>query len=117
MFGDVVDSRRDPGSTAWLRALRADLEAAVSARDAASRRSGSPRATRSRGCSRPTPTRSSRSSAAALRPDARTLRWAVVAGEVEPGTGPATERTGPAFLAAREALGARQGAAATAWSR
>ena len=30
----------------------------------------------------------------ALRPDARKLRWAFVAGEVEPGSGPATERTG-----------------------
>ena len=28
VFGDVVDSRHDPGSTAWLRSLCADLEAA-----------------------------------------------------------------------------------------
>ena len=41
---------------------------------------------------------------AALHPDARGLRWAVVAGLVEPGTGPATERTGPAFRAARGLL-------------
>jgi len=41
---------------------------------------------------------------AGLAADARTLRWAIVAGEVEPGRGPATERTGPAFRAAREEL-------------
>ena len=32
------------------------------------------------------------------------MRWAIVAGTIEPGAGPATERTGPAFLAARELL-------------
>jgi DNA-directed RNA polymerase specialized sigma24 family protein len=29
------------------------------------------------------------------------MRWAIVAGLVEEGTGPATQRTGPAFLTAR----------------
>jgi DNA-directed RNA polymerase specialized sigma24 family protein len=32
------------------------------------------------------------------------MRWAVVAGEVDPGRGPATQRSGPAFVAARERL-------------
>jgi DNA-binding CsgD family transcriptional regulator len=32
------------------------------------------------------------------------MRWVVAAGEVAPGSGPATERSGPAFLAAREFL-------------
>ena len=63
LFGDVVDSRRDPGSSAWLRSLCAELEAAYP-RDAPPRaRSASPRATSSRGCSRRAPTRSSRSCA------------------------------------------------------
>jgi DNA-directed RNA polymerase specialized sigma24 family protein len=30
------------------------------------------------------------------------MRWVIVAGRVEQGTGPATQRSGPAFLAARE---------------
>ena len=30
------------------------------------------------------------------------MRWVIVAGAVEEGTGPATQRSGPAFLAARE---------------
>ncbi len=32
------------------------------------------------------------------------MRWVVVVGEVDPGTGPATQRTGPAFLRARDRL-------------
>jgi len=32
------------------------------------------------------------------------MRWVIVAGDVDPGTGPATQRTGPAFLRARELL-------------
>jgi DNA-directed RNA polymerase specialized sigma24 family protein len=32
------------------------------------------------------------------------MRWAIAAGAVDRGRGPATQRTGPAFLAAREAL-------------
>lgn len=34
------------------------------------------------------------------------MRWVVVAGEVDPGHGPATQRSGPAFIAARERLAA-----------
>jgi DNA-binding NarL/FixJ family response regulator len=32
------------------------------------------------------------------------MRWVIVAGEIDPGTGPATQRTGPAYLRARERL-------------
>jgi DNA-directed RNA polymerase specialized sigma24 family protein len=32
------------------------------------------------------------------------MRWVVVAGEIDPGHGPATQRSGPAFIAARERL-------------
>ena len=39
-----------------------------------------------------------------LHEHARPMRWVVVAGFVEPGEGPATERTGGAFLAARALL-------------
>ena len=33
------------------------------------------------------------------------MRWVVVAGAVDPGHGPATQRSGAAFIAARERLG------------
>src|SRR6185369_10193287 len=42
---------------------------------------------------------------AALHPKAIPMRWAIVVGEVDPGRGPATQRSGPAFIAARERLG------------
>ena len=103
LFGDVVASRRDPGSTAWLRALCGDLDAAY------------PRAERLapfaftqgdevQGLLAPGVDPFGAVLRAALEPDARTLRWAVVAGEVDPGTGPATERNGVAFVVAREAI-------------
>ena len=94
-----------PAPPPGCAALCADLEAAYP-RDAAPRVvRRSPRATRSRGCSRPTPTRS----AAVLRGGAAARTRGRCAGrsspgDVEPGSGPATERTGPAFLVAREAI-------------
>ncbi len=102
LFGDVVDSRGDAGAAAFLRALRDDMDAAYAAERLAP--TGftqgdeiqlllEPGADPFRGVVR-----------AALHPDARELRWAVVAGAVDRGTGPATERNGPAFHAARELL-------------
>ena len=41
---------------------------------------------------------------ASLRPDALRMRWAVSIGPIDEGRGPATERTGGAFLAARDAI-------------
>ena len=103
LFGDVVDSRRDPGASAFLRSLREELDASTAQR--------APRAGRVHpGRRDPAPPGAGRrpvpdrAPCAALHPDARGLRWAVVAGFVEPGTGPATERTGPAFRAARSLL-------------
>jgi predicted DNA-binding protein (UPF0251 family) len=102
LFGDVVDSRRDAGATAFLRALRDDLDAAYAAERLAPvgftqgdeiQLLLAPGADPFRGVVR-----------AALHPDARALRWAVVAGEVDRGAGPATERNGPAFRAARDLL-------------
>lgn len=102
LFGDVVDSRRDAGAAAFLRALRDDLDAAYGAERLAP--AGftqgdeiqlllAPGADPFRGVVR-----------AALHADARALRWAVVAGEVDRGAGPATERNGPAFRVARDLL-------------
>jgi hypothetical protein len=104
LFGDVVRSRRDAsGSTAWLRTLVEELETAY---EPAQRLadfeftqgdeiqglltiSADPLAAIVR---------------AALHPDRRPMRWVVVAGEVDAGSGPATQRTGAAFIRARELL-------------
>jgi TrfB plasmid transcriptional repressor len=104
VFADVVHSRTDPGSTAWLRSLRADLDAAY-ARDQRLAPFGFTQGDELQGLLAPGADPFRAVVRAGLGPDARTLRWAIVAGEIEPGSGPATERTGPAFLAAREVLG------------
>jgi hypothetical protein len=109
LFGDVIRSRRDAaGATEWLRTLAADLNGVyrdgerlapfeftqgdelqgLLARDA------DPLIAILRGT---------------LHPQARPMRWVVVAGEVDPGQGPATQRSGPAFVAARERLGRANG--------
>jgi RNA polymerase sigma factor (sigma-70 family) len=104
LFGDVVRSRDDSsGSTTWLRALTAELERAY------------PRADRLapfaftqgdelQGLLRITADPFEAVLRATLAEAAVPMRWVVAAGPVEPGRGPATQRTGPAFLAARELL-------------
>lgn len=104
VFGDVVDSRTDPGSTAWLRSLRTDLDAAFP-RDQRLAAFAFTQGDELQGLLAPGADPFRIVLRAALAPDARALRWVIVAGEVEPGTGPATERTGPAFHIARSALG------------
>jgi hypothetical protein len=103
VFGDVVDSRSDPGSAGFLRALRDDLDAAYPGRE---RLAGFAftQGDEIQGLLAPAADPILVVLLAALRPDTRTIRWAVAAGEVEPGIGPATERTGPAFHAARDLL-------------
>ena len=103
LFGDVVDSRRDPGSTAWLRALRADLDRAYP-RPERLASFGFTQGDEVQGLLSPTADPFRAVLRAGLQPDARGLRWAIVAGEIEPGTGPATERTGVAFHVARDVL-------------
>lgn len=102
LFGDVVHSRRDStGSTSWLRTLADELSAAYPAETRLApfeftqgdelqgllAATADPLVAVLRG---------------ALHPAGRPMRWVVAAGEVDPGTGPATQRTGPAFLRARE---------------
>lgn len=103
VFGDVVDSRRDPGSTAFLRALRDDLDAAYADEQ---RLAGFAftQGDEIQGLLAPGADPVRVVLLAALRPDGRALRWVFVAGEVDPGIGPATERNGPAFRAARDLL-------------
>jgi DNA-directed RNA polymerase specialized sigma24 family protein len=103
VFGDVVDSRRDPGASAFLRGLCADLDAAYPS-DERLAAFGFTQGDELQGLLAPGADPCRAILRAALRPDAREMRWAVVAGEVEPGTGPATERTGPAFHAARDLI-------------
>lgn len=104
VFGDVVDSRRAAAaSTAFLRGLIVEMEACY---PAALRLAppgitqgdelqvllaidADPFALVTRAC---------------LRPDARSMRWVAVAGGIDPGRGPATERTGAAFLRARSRM-------------
>jgi DNA-binding CsgD family transcriptional regulator len=104
VFGDVIRSRHDaPAATDWLRILAADLNATYAdgvrlapfeftqgdelqgllAIDA------NPLTAIFRGT---------------LHPAAIPMRWVVVAGDVDPGRGPATQRSGPAFVAPRERL-------------
>jgi DNA-binding CsgD family transcriptional regulator len=104
LFGDVVRSRRDsPGSTAWLRTLVAELEAAIPAAD---RLAGFEftQGDELQGLLAPGVDPFPAILRAGLHPDRRAMRWVVVAGPVDPGRGPATQRTGPAFLRARERL-------------
>jgi DNA-binding CsgD family transcriptional regulator len=104
LFGDVIRSRRNAtGSTTWLRTLTAELSdvwppqarlapfeftqgdelQGLLAHDA------DPLLAVLR---------------ASLHPERHPMRWVIVAGDVDPGTGPATQRTGPAYLRARERL-------------
>jgi DNA-binding CsgD family transcriptional regulator len=102
VFGDVVGSRSDPGTTAFLRGLRDELEAAYGSQRLAP--SGFTQGDELQLLLAPGADPFDAILRAALRADARGIRWAIVGGQVLSGTGPATERTGPAFHAARELL-------------
>ena len=102
LFGDVVDSRADPGASAYLRTLRDELEATYGAGGLAP--AGFTQGDELQLLLAPGADPFAAVLRAALHPDARELRWAIVAGDVLAGSGPATERTGPAFIAARELL-------------
>lgn len=103
IFGDVIHSRRDPAaSSAWLRALCADLETAAG--QAAIAPFGFTQGDELQGLLGPGADPLGLVLRAALAEDARPMRWAIALGEVEAGRGPATQRTGDAFVAARAAL-------------
>ena len=104
LFGDVVRSRRDAGAaTAWLRTLTSELEAAYP-RTVRLARFEFTQGDEVQGLL----TIDADPLAGILRawthPDRLPMRWVVAAGAVDPGHGPATQRTGPAFLRARERL-------------
>jgi DNA-binding CsgD family transcriptional regulator len=104
LFGDVIRSRRDAtAATAWLRALTADLTDAYPAADLLAPFEFT-QGDELQGLLAPTADPLAAILRAALHPDAVPMRWVIVAGEVDPGHGPATQRSGPAFIAARERL-------------
>lgn len=102
LFGDVVDSRRDAGASDHLRALRDDLDAAYPVERLAT--TGFTQGDEIQLLLAPGADPFRAIVRAALDGEARDLRWACVAGLVEPGSGPATEHNGPAFHAARDLL-------------
>ena len=103
-FGDVVRSRRDaPTSTAWLRALLAELDTTYSPAERLAP-FGFTQGDELQGLLALSADPLRAVFHAALHPAARRMRWVIVAGGLDPGRGPATERTGRAFLEARSLL-------------
>jgi RNA polymerase sigma factor (sigma-70 family) len=103
LFGDVVDSRREAAETAdWLRTLCSDLDRRYG--DARLAAFGFTQGDELQGLLRLDADPFRAVLVAGLRDDRRRIRWSIAAGEIARGRGPATERSGPAFIAARERL-------------
>lgn len=104
LFGDVIRSRRDAtGSTEWLRTLVEELESAYPPFE----RLADFEFTQGDEIQGLLATSADPLHAiirSALHQDRKPMRWVAVAGEVDAGRGPATQRTGSAFLRARELL-------------
>lgn len=104
LFGDVIRSRLDAsGSTTWLRTLTAELES-TSPPGALLAPFEFTQGDELQGLLAPGADPLDAVLRASFNPDRSPMRWVIVAGEVDPGSGPATQRTGPAFLRARERL-------------
>jgi DNA-binding CsgD family transcriptional regulator len=103
LFGDVATSRRAAArSSRWLRTLAGELDSQYGSERLA--RFGFTQGDELQGLLGPEADPFAAILRAALHPDALRMRWAVAAGMVDPGSGPATQRTGAGFLAAREAI-------------
>ena len=106
LFGDVVRSRRDPGAaTAWLRTLTAELTEAYPP-DARLAPFEFTQGDELQGLLSPAADPMAAVLRGSLHEAAIPMRWVIVRGSVDPGRGPATQRSGPAFIAARERLAA-----------
>jgi DNA-directed RNA polymerase specialized sigma24 family protein len=104
LFGDVVASRRDAAaSSAWLRELCGELEGAYPLAERLAG-FGFTQGDELQGLLAVGADPFRAILIAALHEHSRRMRWVIAAGPVEPGPGPATERTGEAFLEARTAL-------------
>lgn len=103
IFGDVVDSRRDSGATTiWLRELVADLNEAM--RELLDAEFAFTQGDELQGLLLPHADPFVPVLRAALSEASRRIRWVVVRGDVDPGEGPAIQRTGAAFVEARRAI-------------
>ena len=103
VFGDVIGSRRlSGGASADLRSLARELDGAFDVDRLAP--FGFTQGDEVQGLLAAAADPFRAVVRTALRPTPIGLRWAIAAGQVDPGDGPATERTGDALLAAREAL-------------
>jgi len=104
LFGDVIRSRRNAtASTTWLRTLTAELTGVWPA-EAQLAPFEFTQGDELQGLLAPGADPLLAVLHASLHPDRNPMRWVIVAGEIDPGTGPATQRTGPAFLRARDRL-------------
>jgi hypothetical protein len=104
LFGDVIRSRRDAaGATEWLRTVATDLNAAYPEGERLAPFEFT-QGDELQGLLDPRANPLTAILRGTLHPGARPMRWVVVAGEVDPGRGPATQRSGPAFVAARARL-------------
>ena len=101
LFGDVVDSRRDSrAATAWLRTLADELAGSFPG-PARLADFEFTQGDELQGLLAPGRDPLDAVVRAWLHPDGLPMRWIVAAGRVDPGRGPATQRTGDAFLRAR----------------
>jgi DNA-binding CsgD family transcriptional regulator len=104
LFGDVIRSRHNaPAATDWLRILAADLNATYSDDERLAPFEFT-QGDELQGLLAIEANPLTAILGGTLHPAAIPMRWVVVAGEVDPGRGPATQRSGPAFVAARERL-------------
>lgn len=103
LMGEVLGAERDRvGSTAWLRDLVAELDAAYGEQRLAP--FGFLQGDELQGLLAAESDPLVAVLRAALAPESRPIRWVCVRDCVDPGEGPATERTGRAFTVAREAM-------------
>lgn len=104
LFGDVVGSRHRPDTTAWLEQLTERLGHLY--RDSMLAGFDFTQGDELQGLLRldADPFQAVLSGMLTAGDDVPEMRWVVVAGAIDPGSGPATRRNGPAFLAAREVM-------------
>ena len=104
LFGDVIKSRRDAVSaTAWLRTISAEFAAAYPPQHRIARFEFT-QGDELQGLLTPSADPLVAVLRAAFHPRRMEMRWVIVRGQVDPGRGPATQRSGPAFIDARERL-------------
>ena len=106
LFGDVVESRDDPeAASRWLRTLSELLEGIYPSAERVAP-FGFTQGDELQGLLIPSADPLVAILVGSLHERALPMRWSVAAGAIAPGRGPATERSGPAFLRAREELAA-----------